>query len=311
MNKIRKEERAVSRYKKLFNKILFPKLWFILIGIPVAAAGLIFIFLENFQDEWIAYPIYIFSAYILTVVCVLLWQVSRHTKQNINAVMDRAPAVRRYFTDKSFNLNVSLYYSLSLNIIYAVIRFTFGVYSHSIWFGTLAIYYLLLAVTRFALVRYARRNEFGANMLSEWKRYRLCGTILLVVNLALSGVITMMIKNKKSFNYTGILIYIMAVYVFCNITFAIINVIKYRKYRSPVMSAAKVLHLVSAMVSMVALETAMLSQFGVKNDWRFRNIMIGTTGTVVCIIIFGTAIYMIFHSTVRIERIKREKTADI
>ena len=54
----------------------------------------------------------------------------------------------------------------------------------------------------------------------------------------------------------------MAMYAFYNIITAVMNVVKYRKYRSPVMSAAKVVSLAATLVSMLSLETAMLTQFG-------------------------------------------------
>ncbi len=48
---------------------------------------------------------------------------------------------------------------------------------------------------------------------------------------------------------------------------SVINVVKFRKYGSPIMSAAKVINLTAALVSMLSLETAMLAQLG--GDGRF------------------------------------------
>lgn len=297
----------MARWKAIFKKILFPKLWIILLGVPIAAAGLSFVFIREYQSTWVAYPIYVFSAYMLTVSCLQIGQASKYTKQNMDAVMDRAPVIRRYFTDITFNMHVSLYRSLALNVLYAIMKFAFSVYYRSVWFGTLAVYYLLLAVTRFALLHYASRNTFGENMKSEWKRYRLCGVVLLLMNLALTGVIIMVVQDNAGFHYPGTLIYIMAMYAFYSITVAIINVIKYRKYRSPVMSAAKVLHLAAAMVSMLALETAMLAQFGKSSEEYFRTIMTGCTGGAVCASILGIAVYMVCRSTIKIKAIKQEE----
>ena len=203
------------------------------------------------------------------------------------------PVLQRYRTDVSFNIYVSLYCGLVLNILYAVLKFAFGVYYRSVWFGTLAIYYLLLAITRFALVRYASCNAFGANMISEWKRYRLCGVILLLLNLALTGVVILVVQENEGFHYAGYLIYAMALYTFYNVITAIRNVARFRRYRSPVMSAAKAVNLAAALVSILALETAMLAQFGSNDGERFRAAMSGATGGGVCTIILGIAVYMI------------------
>ena len=146
--------------------------------------------------------------------------------------------------------------SLGLNVIYAVMKFTFGLRYHSVWFGTLAVYYFLLAVMRFLLLHHANRKGFGTDRSGELQRYRLCGMILMVM-----------------------------------------NVVKYRKYRSPVMSAAKVVSLAATLVSMLSLETAMLTQFGSTDSEMSRRIMTACTGAGVCTIILAMAVYMIYHAT--------------
>lgn len=216
------------------------------------------------------------------------------------------PLLQRYRTDVSFNIHVSLYRGLALNILYAVLKFAFGIYYRSVWFGTLAVYYLLLAVTRFALVRYAGRSAFGADPVSEWKRYRLCGTILLLLNLALTGVVILVVQENEGFHYAGYLIYAMALYAFYNVITAVRNVVRFRRYRSPVMSAAKVVNLAAALVSILALETAMLAQFGGSSGERFRAVMSGATGGGVCTIILCIAIYMICRAA---KEIRREESA--
>ena len=253
-----------------------------------------------------AYGNYI-SAYVLTLVCIRIAKSAGHTKQNVDMVMDKVPVLRRYFHDISFNMHVSLYRSLGLNVFYAIMKLGFSIYYRSVWFGTLSGYYFFLAVMRFVLLRYSGKSEFGKNLSAEWRRYRLCGVILLLMNLALTGVVIMVARKNEGFHYPGMLIYIMAMYAFYSITAAIINVVKYRKYRSPVMSAAKVLHLAAALVSMLALETAMLAQFGGNNSAQFREIMTGCTGGCVCAMILAIAVYMICHATKEIRILKAEE----
>lgn len=77
--------------------------------------------------------------------------------------------------DIPFKLRVSLNLSLGVNLLYAIVNALSGIYYHSVWFGTLAAYYIFLAVMRFLLVRYAHKNGFGENRAAEQKRYRACG----------------------------------------------------------------------------------------------------------------------------------------
>ena len=82
------------------------------------------------------------------------------------------------------------------------------------------------------------------------------------------------------------------------------NVVKYRKQNSPVLSASKMIQLASALVSMLALETAMVSSFGSADDPLARLTMTAATGAGVCLIVLGMALYMILHPTRQLRKLK-------
>jgi uncharacterized protein (DUF2062 family) len=88
----------------------------------------------------------------------------------------------------------------------------------------------------------------------------------------------------------------MALYAFYAMITAIINVVKFRKLGSPILSAAMIVNLTAAMVSMLSLETAMLAEFG-GEDAGLRLWMTRASGGVVCTFVLGMAIYMIVRST--------------
>jgi uncharacterized protein with PQ loop repeat len=123
-----------------------------------------------------------------------------------------------------------------------------------------------------------------------------CGCVLLVMNQALAAIVIYIVHQNQGFSYPGVLIYGMALYAFYAIITAIINVVKFRKLGSPVLSAAKCVTLTAALVSMLSLETAMLSEFG-GDDYAFRKTMTGISGGVVCTFVLAMAIYMIVRAT--------------
>ncbi|MGN1432073.1 MAG: hypothetical protein ACI4XI_00075 [Ruminococcus sp.] len=285
-------------FRKIMNRLLFPHIAVVIISVPVAAALLIYAFMFCDKESPIAYVSYVFSAYTMTIVCIRAFKIIRSKGKNVKAVIHKNKYAHRYLTDVHFKMHISLYLSLGINLLYAVLKLFSGVYFQSVWFGTLGVYYLLLAAMRFLLLRHANKNPFGKELDSELKRYRLCGVILMLMNIALTGVVILVTRQNQGFEYAGYLIYIMAMYAFYTIITAVINVVKYLKYESPVMSAAKAVNLAAALVSMLALETAMLSQFGKsENSPLFRQIMTGATGGCVCLIILGIAVYMIVKST--------------
>lgn len=74
---------------------------------------------------------------------------------------DAKPLVRRYLKDIPFKTSLSLHLSLAVNLLYAGMNGFSGFFYRSVWFATLAVYYLFLAVMRFLLVRHAHRHHFG------------------------------------------------------------------------------------------------------------------------------------------------------
>lgn len=64
------------------------------------------------------------------------------------------------------------------------------------------------------------------------------------------------------------------------------------------MSAAKVINMSTALVSIFSLETAMLAEFGKENDEQFRLIMTSLTGAGVSLIVIGMAVFMIIKSSI-------------
>ncbi len=183
----------MKKPNKILHKLLCPGTGVVLLSVPVAAGLLVYTFLAAGEDNPIAYLAYVVSAYSLTVVCVnglpLLKKVIAWGK-NI-------PYVRRYREDRPFRLRLSLYFSLVINLLYAGVNAVSGLFYHSPWFGSLGAYYTILSAMRCLLVRYARKNGFGEDKQAEWKRYRLCGVMLTAMNIALAGVVVLVLRQNE------------------------------------------------------------------------------------------------------------------
>ena len=157
---------------------------------------------------------------------------------------------------------------------------------------------------RFFLLKEARKDRLGQDLFFEFLHYRLCGVLLLVMNIALSVIVFLMVWENRGFTHHEIVTIAMAAYTFYTLTMAVINIVRYRKYKSPIMSSAKAINLVAAMFSLLSLETAMLTAFGEENTPLFRLVMTGGTGAVVCVIALAIAVHMILYSTKRIRQLR-------
>ena len=289
----------MRRWKNRLLKLLFPGPAVTLLGIPVSAALLVYAFAFAQGENPLVYLSYVLSFYTLVIVCA---QIPRLVRA-VSAHLHQRPWLHRYLSDPPFRMQVSLHLSLGFNLLYAVWKFFLGAWYRSVWFGTFGVYYALLTVLRFLLLRHMNRSAFGKEPVSEWRRYRLCGAILLPMTLALSGVLVLVIEKNETFQYPGYLIYAVALYAFYAVIAAAVHLVKYRRYRSPVLTASKIVGLASALVSLLSLETAMLTQFGGSGEPAFRQIMVAATGAGVCAILLGTAGFMILRASRQLGRL--------
>lgn len=291
-------------WKKLGRHLLFPPLWIIIILVILSAIALPVIFLNHLEASLIAYPLYVLAFYTVMVLSVYLGIVLPKQYRHIRQKLYENPLGNRYMTDVAFKTHVSLYLSLAVNLLYAAMNGLSYILYRSMWFVILACYYTVLAMMRFLLVRYVRNYKIGTDRLGELNRARLCSFILLTINFMLSGSVLMILFENKGFEYHGFLIYAMAAYTFYMTTRAIINVVKYRKYHSPVMSITKIITLSAALVSMLSLETAMFSQFGGDMDPEHQGLMVVLTGAAVSITVVAMSVYMIVKCAKEIKNIR-------
>lgn len=286
--------------------MLFPNVLVILILTIISVIALVYVFVNGLEMTLVGYLTYTISFYSLVVLTVYLCLVFPKQYQRIRQKIYDNPWGKRYMTDMAFRTSVLLYFSLGINTLYAGLNMFFYFYYRSYWFVVLAVYYIILAVMRFLLVRYAHKNGIGKNRESELKRARGCSVILLNLNFVLTGAILMILYQDKGFEYYGILIYAMAAYTFYTTISTIVNLFKYRKYKSPVMTTAKIITLSSALVSMLSLETAMFSQFGQDMSPQGQRLMIILTGAGISAAVIGMSAYMIIKTSEELRLVKNQ-----
>ena len=283
--------------RKKLIKLLYPPVWMTIILALICTAALIYTFVGGYEEHALAYVTYLLSFYTLSVIVIRCVKTIPNKYRNAKEKVYSKPVGRRYMTDMKFRTRISLFGSLVVNLLYVAVNVASGFLYGTAWFFVLAFYYTILAVMRFLLVRFVNRVGIGNDKIKELRRSRLCGVILLTINLALSGAVLMILYRNKGFEYHGIMIYVMALYTFWVTAVAIKNLIKYRKLGSPVMSMAKVISLAAALVSMLSLETAMFSEFGSEMPPEEQWLFIALTGAGVSIIIVAMSLLCIVKYT--------------
>ena len=291
-------------WRKIGKKLLFPPVWLMVLLTIASAVLLTIVFVKGMEQSIPAYIVYVLAFYTLSTVSVFCALVLPKQYKEIKQKIYDNPLGNRFMTDRAFRTKISLYLSLGISLLYVGINIWSWYFIHSWWFVVLAVYYVIMAVMRFLLVRYVRKNEIGLSVLQEWKRSRLCAYILLLVNLSLSGAVLMILYQQRGYDYPGVMIYVMALYTFYSTIHAIVDIVKYRKLGSPVMSTAKIVSLSGALVSMLNLETAMFAQFGADMPPENQRIFIILTGAGVSITVVTLSVILIVNANKEIRRIK-------
>lgn len=278
-------------FKEILKKVLFPHTFLILILFNVSTAGLIFIFVNGMEAHPLAYVMYMLAFYTLIIVCVRIPGIIKWWKRKLheNKYTDK------YLTDKDLRMRISMYRSLLIVFVFATFKIILGFVYDSSWFFAMAGYNVILSFMRFILVRQSQKkglNEYEARVRGL-QGYRLCGWLMMVLNVAVSVIMFMVIVQKQVIQYNMIVTIGLAAFTFYCFTMAIINMIKYRDRKNPIYAAVKRVDMVKAIVSIFTLQVAMLTTFQGQGETIDMGLMNTLTGIAVTIAINTIAALMI------------------
>lgn len=288
----------MKKGKDILNKILHPSL-VVLITIPLAAfTGLIYIFAENKTRGASAYVFYILSAYSLVILLLKFFGNIGKTKRKFSETVlkkaENIPILKKYLTDSVFKGEVSLLRGAIFDIGYTVFRMVTGFIYSSVWFVSLSFYHLFLGLLRVYLI-VCQKKRLAKDLFFEYNCYEKTAWLLFFLNIPMSGMTVLMVIKNSGFSYPGYVIYVSAMYTFYTVISSAINLAKYRKAGSPIISAAKVISFITALMSVLGLQTAMISAFSTNGD-GYRRMMNAITGAVVFGAVIVVAVYMLIKA---------------
>ena len=269
--------------REVIIKILFPSTFLIFLLVNISAVGLVLIFVRGMEEHPVAYLMYLISSYTLVIVCVRIPQIIKWWQEKLheNKYTDR------YLTDKDLRIRLSMYLGLIIAFAFAVFKVVLGFVYESSWFFAMAGYNIILSLMRFVLIHQLRRK--GAteyqNRVRGLQSYRVCGWLVMILNIAVSVIIFMVIVQKQTIQYNMIVTIGLAAFTFYCFTRAIINMIKYRERKNPIYAAVKRVDMVKAIVSIFTLQVAMLTTFNGQGETIDVGLMNTLTGVAVTIAI--------------------------
>lgn len=274
----------------------------LLVYISTAAAAVLSIIQAGKQIlPWIAgIVVYVLAAVLLTLSCVFFYHDLRENViKKILEVIKKNPLGERFLADYTFRTILTTLPAFLINVAYTVYNGVIGIMNQSVWFITMAVYYSLLGIMRYRAVstgrKISRLDDREQIRKKELSVIKTDGILLLVLNLALSGVVLLTIAQDTAKRYSEIMVISIAAYTFYKITMAVVNMAKVRKTKSPILITIRNIGAADALVSMLTLQAAMFASFQDKNSLN-TNQMNAITGLSVCILISILGISMIWYA---------------
>lgn len=214
-----------------------------------------------------------------------------------------------YVHSAKFRGYVGIYIGLCVDILYVVFRTFTGLKYSSVWFLSMAVYYAALGATRGYLIASMRRVKplMGRERIScEYTCYSRTAKLLFLLNIAMGGMIALMVIQNRRFEYPGYIIYLCAAHTFYMLVTAIISLFKFRRAGMPLLTAAKAVNLVAALMSIMGLQTALIARFSTEGQ-HYPMRMNALTGFCICVCVILIAVYMLKRAKkmrVHLERMK-------
>lgn len=265
--------------KHYFKKLLQTKNHIVILDLFVIIISLLYLIYFDRFNKVESYFLYLIMTYSLIVICIKVYQV---IKDKINIIINNNRYLKEYVNNHELRYKLSLLISLILNVIYALFKLITGILFKSVWFITFALYYILLVVVRANILKEEINDK--SSLLEEYTKYRKTAVILLLTNVILTMIILIIVNQKIMNIYPNWIAITVAVYTFSIIYLAVYNLIKYRKYKSPLMSSAKVINVITSLVSLISLEIILIPTFGTETP-KFFEIMVMATGGGIALII--------------------------
>ena len=216
-------------------------------------------------------------------------------KEKALSIAKSTPVSNRMICDKRYRIITVATASFALNLCYALHNGVIGIFSNSPWFITMCAYYIILSTMRFSAVLSEKRNKQRKSSVSEIFIMRFSGALLMILSGVLSISIYISFKAEVTPVYHEIVMITIATYTFYKTTMAIINAVKVRKTKSPLLITIKNISCADAGASMLSLQRSMFASFSTKDlDANKVNVMNALLGAFVCVFVLVLGFRMAF-----------------
>ena len=176
--------------------------------------------------------------------------------------MDIKTLISKVKDNKDLRETIVFCFSTLVTLGFAIYNRVLGAVNKSIWHETIGLYYLLLLVIKIIIILTQKDNKKRTFEKIERNNkiiFYITGSILFLVNIALSGPIILMIMDKRIIQFGLIESIAIAAFTTFKVYMAIRNYIKNKNNSDIIVKEVKVVSLVEAIASILTLQNTLIA----------------------------------------------------
>lgn len=300
-------------WRELWEKFKNPSktllIWtYVLTAVCIALAMvLLFVGQGNPVLEIVSYVSYALAAVTLAYTVYTLVKILPSFIKEIKGKLREHKWTGKLMKNYGFRTLVFACCSMALTVAYACYNGAIALMRYlPVWHGALAGYYILLACMRGGILLYHGKRHRAKRERTETvevKKYRNSGILLIVLISSLSAAILQMVQADAGFNRPGLMIYVAAAYTAVKVATASVNFVRAKRQNDITVEALRNVSVADAAVSILALQTSMLHEFGNGAPTGVFNAM---TGAAVCLVVLVLGVFMIIKGQKKLNELKEE-----
>jgi hypothetical protein len=301
--------------KKILNPPTWAKVLTFIVTIISAVSALLIVIIDSEGSSFsiVAYALFGVAGLSLAYSVYLIIPLLPKLKRKIVKLLEKHEFTYLLLRNFGFRTIIFSIISFIMSILFGAFNAYMGIAGRSIWYGALSAFYISLAFLRGAVLVY-HKNRIGQRERRQKdhyvkaKVYRNSGIVTLILNVALSVAIGQMIFSNAHFVYLGWSVFAYATYAFYKITMSIITFVKAHRQADLTVRAIRNINLIDALVSILALQTALLTMFS-QGEINV-SLMNTVTGIAVSILSLSIGIYMIVSANKKIKELQKENNTN-
>ncbi len=315
---MQQEKRGKSIWKKLNTPVGWVALLVYLFALTLCPLALVSVFKKYGHNIYgsIGYFIcgllLIYTLYMLGYAIAELCRHHRNTRKRRKSQIIPEPHHEAEHSRRLKEIGGVLFAGCSLlfNVLYTLFCCIVAIELRSSWHGSLAIYYILLTLTRGGMLIQTSRDEerFGDNPYALHRAklgtYFYCGAMILALSMAFFVSVVQVVVSGAGVRAPVWSIYVFATFALCRLVVAIFNFIKSSRADDLAARSAKYINLTTTLVSLLSLQTAVLTLIPSVMDQALVN---AVTGGIVFLLEVSLGVYMIVFAAIKNRKMKRRE----